>query len=543
MSNLEKRNVIKTLVSSFNEEKSKLEDFSKTVSSIDHDSLCLAMSDYTLLTIDGYSSVSFFEIAQFPLLVKKLTKKYWSKVFEISEVRSVMPSTRLQEWEDTIENGDLPEFNMDNVFSTAFDFFNSKRKYMSEKADGILKSLSSNHKTNMSDQITEKFILENVVYGKFDQLNYTLIGKINDLRSLISQIKNEDAYFYSCSQKMIADLHKYSPGKWIYVDGNNMRLKVYKKGTVHIELNPEIIEDIAMLLSELYPMQISDKKGLIQIRKEFKNFPLLKDRISTGVGKAIMSASNYGNQIKRFDLQYKIEDGVTKLKEKDLKLQEYPYNFNFKKIENEHEQKQVENLLLKLGVVKQQYLHFTWYACDFNIIPLLHSIAYSGVIDDYKSYQFYPTKKNLAKKVINCVEIKSGMKVLEPSAGQGGICQYLDINKDLIDCVEISEINKKILTLKGYNVVGDDFLKFSEKTKNKYDRIVMNPPFSNGRAKLHVQQASKLLNENGILAAIIPASFKGKVIVEGFEHTYSEVFSEEFDNTNVSVVIVTMQKK
>jgi len=67
--------------------------------------------------------------------------------------------------------------------------------------------------------------------------------------------------------------------------------------------------------------------------------------------------------------------------------------------------------------------------------------------------------------------------VLEPSAGKGDMVDILNKHGITnIDCIEICHSLKKILELKGCNLVGSDFLEFNDK---KYDRIIMNPPFEN----------------------------------------------------------------
>jgi len=48
---------------------------------------------------------------------------------------------------------------------------------------------------------------------------------------------------------------------------------------------------------------------------------------------------------------------------------------------------------------------------------------------------------------------------------------------------------RKILEVKGFNVVGNDFLEH----KKSYDRIVMNPPFENFQDIDHVRHAYDLL--------------------------------------------------
>lgn len=71
----------------------------------------------------------------------------------------------------------------------------------------------------------------------------------------------------------------------------------------------------------------------------------------------------------------------------------------------------------------------------------------------------------------------------------------------------------------------------------------MNPPFSQGRWQAHLEAAASLLAKDGRLVAILPASAKGKTLVPGFSHQYSETYANEFAGTSISVVIATLERK
>ncbi|MCV5997964.1 hypothetical protein, partial [Enterococcus faecalis] len=76
---------------------------------------------------------------------------------------------------------------------------------------------------------------------------------------------------------------------------------------------------------------------------------------------------------------------------------------------------------------------------------------------------------------IDYADIKPGHEVLEPSAGKGNIADQIMVSAPdaSLDVVEYNTSLASLLEVKGYNVVGNDFLEYSGK---QYDRIVMNPP-------------------------------------------------------------------
>jgi ADP-Ribosyltransferase in polyvalent proteins/Phage MuF-C-terminal domain len=114
---------------------------------------------------------------------------------------------------------------------------------------------------------------------------------------------------------------------------------------------------------------------------------------------------------------------------------------------------------------------------------------------------FFPTSEAVVDSMLSVAGIEPGMTVLEPSAGMGHISDAIRAQSGMEpDVVELSGARRELLEAKGYNLVGSDFL---EVTGKLYDRIVMNPPFSDGRDIQHVQHAFSLLKPGGRLVAIM----------------------------------------
>ena len=166
---------------------------------------------------------------------------------------------------------------------------------------------------------------------------------------------------------------------------------------------------------------------------------------------------------------------------------------------------------------------------------ILHTDIAQYAIDFYKKVamskaiiDFYPTDDNTIDEMLDIADIHNGMDILEPSAGYGNIAdriraQYSNVN---IDCVELETINREILRLKGYSIVGTDFLKYQENTLNGnyplddkyieefeemnkrpmklYDRIIMNPPFTHDAAMYHFIHAMSMLKPEGKIVCIMP---------------------------------------
>jgi protein-L-isoaspartate O-methyltransferase len=118
---------------------------------------------------------------------------------------------------------------------------------------------------------------------------------------------------------------------------------------------------------------------------------------------------------------------------------------------------------------------------------------------------YFPTPPALLERMIQLAELQPGMRVLEPSAGSGAICQRLLAASIHPDCFEISPFLQNILTRQGFNLIGDDFM--AARPKPVYSRILMNPPFGKGMDAPHVQQAFEWLAPGGRLVSIISCSY------------------------------------
>lgn len=114
---------------------------------------------------------------------------------------------------------------------------------------------------------------------------------------------------------------------------------------------------------------------------------------------------------------------------------------------------------------------------------------------------FFPTPESFADHVVEQADIQPGMDVLEPSAGNGVLADAARRAGGNVDTVELAADLREILKEKGHNVVGDDFDTFQP--SKLYDRIVMNPPFSNDMDIQHVMKAYEYLKPGGKLSAIV----------------------------------------
>jgi len=170
--------------------------------------------------------------------------------------------------------------------------------------------------------------------------------------------------------------------------------------------------------------------------------------------------------------------------------------------------------------------------------------------------QFYPTPRGLLEEIFRDTDWDSVGSVLEPSAGNGDICDYIteQVEKNSyyrygldIDCIEINGNRQAALKGKGYRVIFDDFLGFQ--THKQYGLIAMNPPFAEGER--HLLKALDMQKDSGNIMCILnaetlrnPYTKERKLLVRKLEELgatveyYQSAFSQAEVQTGVEVAAI-----
>ena len=441
--------------------------------------------------------------------LKSLDADFWSQAINLSGVIDVMPQKRREEWFDNIKNHKTPEFTEQCVIPTLQGMMNSRLKFLAEKTDGVFRRLSSDHLTNSPWGFNKRMIIS-CVLCEWGYANTTASGYINDLRDIIGMLQNRGSIGHSNTYSLI-DKIRHHPGKWFEVDGGALRIKVFKKGTAHIEIHPEIAFQLNDILSVLYPNAIAESHRTKKNKTSSAKIKPVEETISFDVISEIVN----------------------------MRTQRFERILFFSETLNNEIKKKVIAVLERIGGVCSN--NGSKIVFDYDCNEALDHLVYVGTLPEVKSHQYYPTPPKLAKIAVDLADIEDHHTCLEPSAGSGSLALQMGLNTE---CVEYSDLHCKILKSHGFlKVHNEDFIKWSETQNKRYDRIVLNPPFTKGQAKNHLQTAANMLAQNGKLVAILPASLKGKILTDGFVHDWSEdTFTDEFAGTGVSVSILKLTR-
>lgn len=168
---------------------------------------------------------------------------------------------------------------------------------------------------------------------------------------------------------------------------------------------------------------------------------------------------------------------------------------------------------------------------------------------------FYPTPGPLIDLMLEHADIQDGMKILEPSAGIGSICDKIkeQYPSCRIECCERMYSLAEILMLKGYHVCANDI--FDMVKVEEFDRIIMNPPFEKGQDIEHVMFCfNKFLKHGGQLVSIMSSGVISGNSARHIKFTdfraqhhacyinNGQAFKDSFNSTGVSSIILVITK-
>lgn len=117
---------------------------------------------------------------------------------------------------------------------------------------------------------------------------------------------------------------------------------------------------------------------------------------------------------------------------------------------------------------------------------------------------YFATPEPVGLKMVEWADLRPGERVLEPSAGHGAIARWMPENAERTAIEPSSTLLPRLAMVFDGKIVDSDFE--SLHVNNKFDAIVMNPPFGQGgkTAIEHVAKAAMHLRERGRIVALIP---------------------------------------
>ena len=129
--------------------------------------------------------------------------------------------------------------------------------------------------------------------------------------------------------------------------------------------------------------------------------------------------------------------------------------------------------------------------------------------------EWYATPEPVGLFMVNLAGAHSGDDILEPSAGDGAIGRYMPSDAS-VTFIEPSEslASRALMNNTNANVIVDTFE--NHNSSNKYDAIVMNPPFGQGGsiAIKHLIKSFEHLRDGGRVVALLPVGKMDELIAK-----------------------------
>jgi hypothetical protein len=455
--------------------------------------------------------------------IAALNSHFWERTMQLTDILDTMPQARRTEWHEQISEHKCPPFEEQIVRDTMSGLMAQRSQFLAERVDGIFRGLSGEHVTNQPQGFGKRMIVANVLHYE-GMVNYKQTGLINDLRAVIAKFMHRDEPSYQASDTLIRAL-RGNWGEWTEVDGGALRVRLYRKGTAHLEVHPDMAWRLNSVLAHLYPRAIPP---------QFRERPTKKPHDTTLIQRplpfAVTAALAAASQAYSWD-----HDAYP------AKRTVLPNCVTLSNDLSKHVRAETEAVLSALGGVQTGQ----GWQFDYPPLPLITSVAVSGVVPDGKTHQFYPTPPEVAARAIELAEIQPEHVCLEPSAGIGNLAALMPRSTL---CIEVAALRCDVLRARGHVVEQADFLTWAADARIKgrlFDRVVMNPPFDGGRWQAHLLAASRLVKPSGRLVAILPSGAGRNAAFDPtgeWTVTYPARFDNAFAGASVSVLVMVADR-
>lgn len=195
----------------------------------------------------------------------------------------------------------------------------------------------------------------------------------------------------------------------------------------------------------------------------------------------------------------------------------------------------VNEVLANLGGSWQSSQKLHSFPQDIELRGMIREIIDLRTLPPKNPLSFFATPKPVGREAVGLLELKRGLKIWEPSCGDGALLKVLaPYKQELGLIIHASELDPgraraaRELEIAEFVHEGDCLFYGGERPmfvrdkdgmmttqivpEGYYDRVLMNPPFSKGGRRLlyidHIYKALKMLKDGGILVAIVPISVK-----------------------------------
>jgi hypothetical protein len=196
--------------------------------------------------ISSINAASLFAIEP---AVRALDASFWARAMALTDVLETMPAEKRNAWNEQIRSHKTPAFEPDSVKSTIGDLLAQRSQFFAERVDGLFRALSGEHVTNSPQGFGKRMIIAHLRTG-YGTLNFDRANYIYDLRVVIAKFMGRDAPVGNVTDDDLRNMYRNGQyGEWKCFDGGAFRMRLYIKGTAHLEVHPDIAYRLNQVLA------------------------------------------------------------------------------------------------------------------------------------------------------------------------------------------------------------------------------------------------------------------------------------------------------
>lgn len=231
---IELRQPLQNLMQEYQSNVKKCEEFAQVIKGSTH-SFALSIFESALAQHKDYSRFAGLMDVSLAEAVKELDVRYWTRAFRQFKFDELMSADDRNLWTKMLHMREVPPFTEQHVIPTMENFYLGIGELTAKKIDGIFRRLSRDHLTNTPEGFYKRMIFH--IYWSYT----TQEEAIADLLMVCAQILGRGmdlsearSIAYFICKKQIND------GQWRWYAGNILKARRYMKGTVHIEVHPDV---------------------------------------------------------------------------------------------------------------------------------------------------------------------------------------------------------------------------------------------------------------------------------------------------------------
>lgn len=471
----------------------------------------------------------FIELFDLNRAINARQEHFWFRLFDLCSLTNILPQELWDKWSGSFtawrsisKGGErivagIPPFDRSTVYGSLSLIESHRANFFSMRVDALWKGLSPSHKTNWGGAFHKRFILDWMYndHGSTTQKDRVFHDLINVCSTIMTGA--EDPFTSAYAELRYA---RERHGEWVEVMGGVIRIKAFLKGTLHVEIHPEIAFRMNIALAYIHPNALPDEATLKPPRRKsgFGSAELLKSPVQPQVRSYLRSCT-----------QQQQPDGLWMLKCTGASHYIGTLSGGIKSM--------IDVVLEQIGGVRHSDVHLF----DYPPQEVVSEIVNSGKVPDKVSHQFYSTPAELAKEFIEWVGVDELSICYETSAGTGSIAKHMPLQTY---CVEVDRLRALALDKMGFEVKQADFLRLAPgDLHGAVDAVLMNPPYAGRAWQDHMEHAVQFVRNGGVIGAILPEGARRKMpSIQGVEVIYSEPKNNRFPDTTISVVFAKWQK-